>query len=87
MLAVETIEDEKWKDKLHRVTDMVEKPKAADAPSPYIVVGRYLLEGETFSHIENTKPGRGGEIQLTDALVEFAKQGLLCCHGQGEQKN
>ena len=77
VLAVETIEDEKWKDKLHRVTDMVEKPKAADAPSPYIVVGRYLLEGETFSHIENTKPGRGGEIQLTDALGEFAKQGKM----------
>jgi UTP--glucose-1-phosphate uridylyltransferase len=77
VLAVEAVEDKKWEEKLYRVTSMVEKPKQADAPSPYTIVGRYILEPETFQYIEQTAPGRGGEIQLTDALVKFAGEGRM----------
>lgn len=54
--------------KLHRVTDLVEKPGAEDAPSDIAILGRYILTPGIFEAIENTKPGKGGEIQLTDAL-------------------
>lgn len=55
-----------------RVTDLVEKPDAGSAPSNYAVIGRYLLDPEVFPVLEATAPGRGGEIQLTDALRELA---------------
>jgi UTP--glucose-1-phosphate uridylyltransferase len=55
-----------------RVTGMVEKPNAADAPSNLAVIGRYVLPPEVFEILERTKPGKGGEIQLTDALQELA---------------
>jgi UTP--glucose-1-phosphate uridylyltransferase len=73
-MAVEPVGDTRWAGRLHRVTDMVEKPKASEAPSPYVVIGRYILEPEIFDLIDSTKPGRGGEIQLTDALLAFARQ-------------
>ncbi|MEN9706930.1 MAG: UTP--glucose-phosphate uridylyltransferase GalU [Actinomycetota bacterium] len=50
------------------VNDLVEKPKADEAPSNFAVIGRYVLRPEMFGILEETKPGRGGEIQLTDAL-------------------
>jgi UTP--glucose-1-phosphate uridylyltransferase len=50
---------------------IVEKPKAFDAPSRYGVVGRYLLTPEIFSHLAKLPPGRGGEIQLTDAIARL----------------
>ena len=50
------------------VNDLVEKPAVEDAPSNLAVIGRYVLRSEMFSLLEQTKPGRGGEIQLTDAL-------------------
>ena len=74
VMAVEPVGDTRWAGRLHRVTDMVEKPKASEAPSPYVVIGRYILEPEIFDLIDSTKPGRGGEIQLTDALLAFARQ-------------
>jgi len=52
-----------------RITAMVEKPKPADAPSTLAVVGRYVLDGRIFELLETTKPGAGGEIQLTDAIA------------------
>lgn len=55
------------------VTDLVEKPNVADAPSNLAVIGRYVLRGEMFQLLETTEPGRGGEIQLTDALEEAVK--------------
>jgi UTP--glucose-1-phosphate uridylyltransferase len=55
-----------------RVTGLVEKPDPADAPSNYAVIGRYVLSPSVFEELRHTKPGRGGEIQLTDAL-----QGLI----------
>ena len=50
------------------VNDLVEKPRTEDAPSNLAVIGRYVLRPEMFKILETTKPGRGGEIQLTDAL-------------------
>ncbi len=50
------------------VNDLVEKPRTEDAPSNLAVIGRYVLRPEMFSILEKTQPGRGGEIQLTDAL-------------------
>ncbi|MFC8450915.1 UTP--glucose-1-phosphate uridylyltransferase GalU [Kitasatospora sp. NPDC057223] len=55
-----------------RVTDLVEKPETADAPSNYAVIGRYILDPAVFDVLRETPPGRGGEIQLTDALRELA---------------
>jgi UTP--glucose-1-phosphate uridylyltransferase len=55
-----------------RVTGLVEKPAAEVAPSNLAVIGRYVLRPEVFHVLEHTKPGKGGEIQLTDALMEMA---------------
>lgn len=60
---------------VHRVLSMVEKPDPADAPSNYAVIGRYVLAPEIFDVLDRTPPGRGGEIQLTDALAEMANLG------------
>jgi len=55
-----------------RVTGLVEKPAAEDAPSNLAVIGRYVLSPDVFEILERTEPGKGGEIQLTDALQELA---------------
>ncbi|MDG2497094.1 MAG: UTP--glucose-1-phosphate uridylyltransferase GalU [Aquiluna sp.] len=55
------------------VTDLIEKPAEASAPSNLAVIGRYVLRHEMFEILEKTQPGRGGEIQLTDALLTAAK--------------
>ncbi|MFF4703481.1 UTP--glucose-1-phosphate uridylyltransferase GalU [Streptomyces sp. NPDC001288] len=62
-----------------RVTGLVEKPSRQDAPSDYAVIGRYVLDPAVFGVLERTAPGRGGEIQLTDALRELAAEGTV--HG------
>ncbi|MBN1594385.1 UTP--glucose-1-phosphate uridylyltransferase GalU [candidate division FCPU426 bacterium] len=54
--------------RLYQVLDLVEKPKPEQAPSRLGIVGRYILTPQIFSLLEKTKPGSGGEIQLTDAL-------------------
>jgi len=56
-----------------QVTGLVEKPEPDKAPSNLAVIGRYVLRPEMFNILENTQPGRGGEIQLTDALQHAAK--------------
>ncbi|MBA3393223.1 MAG: UTP--glucose-1-phosphate uridylyltransferase GalU [Deltaproteobacteria bacterium] len=56
-----------------RIREMVEKPKPGTAPSRWAIVGRYVLPPSIWGHLENTKPGAGGEIQLTDGLYELAK--------------
>src|SRR3954453_12227486 len=56
-----------------RVTCMVEKPDPADAPSNLAVIGRYVLHPRVFEVLRDTDPGRGGEIQLTDALQTLAR--------------
>ncbi|HKP06524.1 MAG TPA: UTP--glucose-1-phosphate uridylyltransferase GalU [Microbacterium sp.] len=55
-----------------KVTGLVEKPAKEDAPSNYAVIGRYVLSPDVFEILERTEPGKGGEIQLTDALQELA---------------
>ena len=62
-----------------RVTDLVEKPDVDAAPSSLAVIGRYILDPEVFGVLARTQPGRGGEIQLTDALRELALAGRV--HG------
>lgn len=58
-----------------KVTDLIEKPDEAVAPSSLAVIGRYILDPEIFAVLSRTPPGRGGEIQLTDALRELALAG------------
>ncbi|GAA1060190.1 UTP--glucose-1-phosphate uridylyltransferase GalU [Agromyces bracchium] len=55
-----------------RITGLVEKPAKEVAPSNYAVIGRYVLKPEVFEVLHRTEPGKGGEIQLTDALMEMA---------------
>jgi len=55
-----------------RITGLVEKPDAGTAPSSLAIIGRYVLRPEVFDVLENTPPGKGGEIQLTDALQALA---------------
>lgn len=64
--------EETGADGIVRVTGLVEKPKKEDAPSNLAVIGRYILTPEVFEILERTEPGKGGEIQLTDALQELA---------------
>lgn len=54
--------------RLHRIVDVVEKPKAEEAPSDLAIMGRYILTPDIFRAIESTDAGVGGEIQLTDAI-------------------
>lgn len=61
--------DQKFDDRTSRITGMVEKPKPEDAPSNLIISGRYILQPEIFAKLETQKPGAGGEIQLTDAMI------------------
>ena len=56
------------------ITQMVEKPKREEAPSNLSITGRYILQPEIFSILENQQTGAGGEIQLTDAMIALAKQ-------------
>jgi UTP--glucose-1-phosphate uridylyltransferase len=65
---------------LIEVTGMVEKPKAEDAPSNLAVIGRYILTPEIFEILKTTPKGAGGEIQLTDAILELAKQGKVLAY-------
>lgn len=66
--TVEPTED----DDVVRITGLVEKPPPGEAPSNFAIIGRYVLRPEIFDILERTKPGKGGEIQLTDALQELA---------------
>ncbi|WP_027405980.1 UTP--glucose-1-phosphate uridylyltransferase GalU [Anaerovibrio sp. RM50] len=58
---------------LLKVTDMVEKPEVGEAPSNMAVLGRYIISSSIFDILEKTPPGKGGEVQLTDALKVLAK--------------
>lgn len=63
-----------------RVTDMVEKPDPKDAPSNLAIIGRYILTPDIFDILRETKPGKGGEIQITDALLAQAKEGRVIAY-------
>jgi UTP--glucose-1-phosphate uridylyltransferase len=71
-------------DGLWEVSDLVEKPHPDEAPSDLAVIGRYILPPEIFPVLEKLDPGRGGEIQLTDALRVLAQEEpIIGCEFQG----
>lgn len=68
IMGGEQIDSSVWK-----VNSLVEKPKLSDAPTNLSIFGRYLLSPQVMEILKNTKPGAGGEIQLTDAMIELLK--------------
>ena len=60
-------------DRVYKVKRLVEKPSVDEAPSNVAILGRYIITPQIFEILENTKPGKGNEIQLTDALLELIK--------------
>lgn len=74
------IEGREVEDGVFMVDNMVEKPNAEDAPSNLAVIGRYILTPDIFDVIKETKPGKNGELQITDALCEQAKKGLVIAY-------
>ncbi len=62
---------------LLKVKDMIEKPSMEEAPSRFAALGRYVITPDVFEVLEQTKPGKGGEIQLTDALRVMARNGSV----------
>jgi UTP--glucose-1-phosphate uridylyltransferase len=68
------------------VERIVEKPKPEEAPSTLGVVGRYLFTPQIFDYLERTRPGAGGEIQLTDAIADMlANESVLAYEFKGER--
>ncbi len=65
------VPDHNWSGRLYRIDDMVEKPRPRDAPSNLAVIGRYILTPDIFKELAATRPGAGGEVQLTDALCRL----------------
>ena len=65
---------------LYKITEMVEKPAPEDAPSNLAIIGRYILTPDIFDILRNTIPGRGGEIQITDAIATQAKKRMVLAY-------
>lgn len=74
------IAGEMIRDDIYRVHSMVEKPKPEEAPSNLAIIGRYILTPDIFELIEQTPPGKGGEIQITDALMKQAQDGCVLAY-------
>jgi len=64
----------------YRVSNMIEKPEAKDTPTNMAIIGRYILTPDIFDILRNTKAGKGGEIQITDALLAQAKEGKVIAY-------
>jgi UTP--glucose-1-phosphate uridylyltransferase len=80
------VEGIKIEDRVYRVKDLVEKPSMEEAPSNIAILGRYIINPAIFEILENTKPGKGGEIQLTDALKELAtKEAMYAYNFEGRR--
>ncbi len=78
------VDGKKLDNRLYSVLGLVEKPNREDAPSNVAVLGRYIINPEIFEILEHTAPGKGGEIQLTDALKELAsKQKMVAYDFEG----
>jgi UTP--glucose-1-phosphate uridylyltransferase len=77
IIEIDSLEGE---DSLFKVKNMIEKPEPKDAPSNLAIIGRYILIPEIFEIIQNTKAGKGGEIQITDALLTLAKEGKVLAY-------
>ena len=74
------IAGEMIRDDIYRVNTMVEKPRPEDAPSNLAIIGRYILTPDIFELIAQTEPGKGGEIQITDALMKQAQLGCVLAY-------
>jgi UTP--glucose-1-phosphate uridylyltransferase len=74
------IAGEQIREGIYRVNSMVEKPKPEDAPSNLAIIGRYILTADIFDLIADTEPGKGGEIQITDALMKQAQSGCVLAY-------
>lgn len=72
VVAFEKVKD--GKKNLFKIKDMVEKPSAGSAPSNLAIIGRYILTPDIFEHLKKIRPGKGGEIQLTDGLKSLLKE-------------
>jgi UTP--glucose-1-phosphate uridylyltransferase len=68
------IDAEEVSEGVYKIKDMVEKPPFAEAPSDLAIIGRYILTPDIFNEIEETRPGAGGEIQITDAMRSLLKK-------------
>ena len=68
------VEGQPYKERTYKVERMVEKPAPGTTVSDMAIIGRYILQPEIFSLLEETEPGYGGEIQLTDALLKLSRQ-------------
>ena len=80
------VDAEKIGDRMYKVKDLVEKPSADEAPSDIAIQGRYIINPAIFEILERTKPGKGGEIQLTDALKELAlKEDMYAYNFEGRR--
>ena len=97
ILGVQTVDDEDTdkygiiaakyiEDKVYKVKDLVEKPEPGKAPSNIAILGRYIITPEIFNILENQEPGKGGEIQLTDALQTLAtKEAIYAYNFEGRR--
>jgi UTP--glucose-1-phosphate uridylyltransferase len=74
------IAGKEMEDNVYRITDMVEKPEPDEAPSNLAIIGRYILTPDIFEAIKQTKPGKNGEIQITDALMHLANKGMVLAY-------
>ncbi len=74
------IAGEALRDDIFRIDSMVEKSNPEDAPSNLAIIGRYILTPDIFSLIEQAEPGKSGEIQITDALINQAQQGCVLAY-------
>ena len=74
------IEGNEIEDGVFMVSNMIEKPDNDKAPTNQAVIGRYILTPDIFDMIKNTKPGKNGELQITDALCEQAKKGMVIAY-------
>jgi UTP--glucose-1-phosphate uridylyltransferase len=74
VIASEPSEDPLDHGRLHRVTQLVEKPKPGESPSNLAIIGRYILTPKIFDKLEQTQRGAGGEIQLTDAIADLMEE-------------
>jgi UTP--glucose-1-phosphate uridylyltransferase len=74
------IDGDEIEEGIFRVSNMIEKPEPQEAPTNLAIIGRYILTPDIFELLDNTKPGKGGEIQITDALMQQAKEGRVIAY-------
>ncbi len=77
--------DKTWEDKVFEIVGVVEKPKAQEAPSRFANPGRYIFNPDIFEYLEKTKPGKGGEIWIADAVDKvFKNRAVYACKIDGQ---